>query len=74
MNLVWLLQGGSSSLSGRESGKLMVGNGGPDSYQVVFVKDNVSVHPTQNSSERISGRLRLIKQGASLFMVGTFFL
>lgn len=49
----------------------MVGSGGPDSYQVVFVKDNVSVHPTQNASERISGRLRLIKQGASLFMVGT---
>ncbi|KAG0553435.1 hypothetical protein KC19_12G011400 [Ceratodon purpureus] len=62
------IQGGSSSLSGSESGKMMVGNGGPDSYEVVFVKDNVSVHPTQNASERISGRLRLIKQGASLFM------
>ena len=49
----------------------MIGSGGPDSYQVVFVKDNVSVHPTQNASERISGRLRLIKQGASLFMVET---
>lgn len=49
----------------------MVGNGGPDSYLVVFVKDNVSVHPTQNAGERISGRLRLIKQGPSLFMVGT---
>jgi len=53
-------QGGSS--------KTMVGSGGPDSYQVVFVKDNVFVHPTQNASERIGGRLRLIKQGASLFM------
>lgn len=43
--------------------------GSPDSYQVVFMKDNVSVHPTQYASGRISGRLRLIKQGASLFMV-----
>ncbi|KAG0571729.1 hypothetical protein KC19_VG037600 [Ceratodon purpureus] len=64
------IQGGSSSLSGNESGKMMVGNGGPDSFKVVFVKDNVSVHPTQNASERISSRLRLIKQGASLFMTG----
>jgi hypothetical protein len=62
------IQGGSSSSSGSASGKMMVGSGGPDSYQVVFVKDNVSVHPTQNASERISGRLRLIKQGPSLFM------
>lgn len=54
------IQGGSS--------KTMVGSGGPDSYHVVFVKDNVFVHPTQNASERIGGRLRLIKQGASLFM------
>lgn len=49
--------------------KMMVGSGGGlDSYQVVFVKDNVSVHPTQYARERISGRLRLIKQGPSLFM------
>lgn len=66
-----IVQGGNSSSSGSASGKMMVGSGGPDSYQVVFVKDNVAVHPTQNASERISGRLRLIKQGASLFMVGT---
>lgn len=51
---------------------MVVGNGSPDSYKVVFIKDNVSVHPTQNASERISGRLRLIKQGASLFMVGSY--
>jgi hypothetical protein len=47
----------------------MVGNG-PDSCQVVFMKDNVSVHPTRNARERISGLLRLTKQGSSLFMVG----
>ncbi|KAL2619860.1 hypothetical protein R1flu_000065 [Riccia fluitans] len=39
-----------------------------DDYEVVYVKDNVSVHPTQNALGRISGRLRLIKQGSSLFM------
>lgn len=37
-------------------------------YEAVYVRDNVSVHPTQSSSERITGRLRLIKQGPSLFM------
>ena len=48
---------------------MTAGSGTPDSYQIVFVKDNVSVHPTQYARERISGRLRLIKQEASLFMV-----
>ncbi|XP_072953150.1 uncharacterized protein [Typha angustifolia] len=36
--------------------------------EIVFSKDNVTIHPTQYGSERISGRLRLIKQGSSLFM------
>ncbi|KAG9450629.1 hypothetical protein H6P81_010594 [Aristolochia fimbriata] len=36
--------------------------------EVVYVKDNVAIHPTQYASERISGRLRLIKQATSLFM------
>ncbi|XXG52174.1 hypothetical protein AAC387_Pa03g0553 [Persea americana] len=36
--------------------------------EVVYQKDNVTIHPTQYASERISGRLRLIKQGSSLFM------
>jgi hypothetical protein len=39
-----------------------------DSYQVVYVKDNVSVYPTQHARERISGRLRLIKQEPSVFL------
>jgi len=43
---------------------------GPDGSEVVFVKDNVTIHPTQYAFERINGRLRLIKQGSSLFMVG----
>lgn len=40
----------------------------PDGGKVVYVRDNVSIHPTQYLSERISGRLKLIKQGDALFM------
>ncbi|KAG6551031.1 hypothetical protein Mapa_007264 [Marchantia paleacea] len=54
--------GGSTRVVESDSSGVM------DDYEVVFVKDNVSVHPTQNAVGRISGRLRLIKQGASLFM------
>ncbi|CAJ1944606.1 unnamed protein product [Sphenostylis stenocarpa] len=39
-----------------------------DGAEVVFTKDNVTIHPTQFASERISGRLKLIKQSSSLFM------
>lgn len=41
----------------------------PEGAEVVYFKDNVTIHPTQFSSERISGRLKLIKQGSCLFMV-----
>lgn len=41
----------------------------PEGAEVVYSKDNVTIHPTQFASERISGRLKLIKQGSSLFMV-----
>ena len=41
----------------------------PDGAEIVYSKDNVTIHPTQFASERISGRLKLIKQGSSLFMV-----
>lgn len=37
--------------------------------QLVYLKDNVAIHPTRYASERITGRLKLIKQGNSLFMV-----
>lgn len=40
-----------------------------DGAEVVYMKDNVTIHPTQFASERISGRLKLIKQSSSLFMV-----
>ncbi|RDX87299.1 TBC1 domain family member 15, partial [Mucuna pruriens] len=39
-----------------------------DGAEIVFMKDNVAIHPTQFVSERISGRLKLIKQSSSLFM------
>ena len=41
----------------------------PEGSEIVYSKDNVTIHPSQYASERISGRLRLIKQGSSLFMV-----
>ncbi|KAF5945856.1 hypothetical protein HYC85_016084 [Camellia sinensis] len=40
----------------------------PDGAEIVYLKDNVTIHPTQYASERISGRLKLIKQGSSFFM------
>eukprot|EP00249_Psilotum_nudum_P016251 c25747_g1_i3 orf=143-2287(+) len=44
------------------------GFGTTEGSEVVFIKDNVSVHPTQSASQRITGRLRLLKQDSSLFM------
>jgi len=41
----------------------------PEGGEVVFMKDNVSIHPTQYMSERVSGRLKLVKQDDSLFLV-----
>lgn len=51
-----------------ESGKRSSSNE-PEGAEVVYMKDNVTIHPTQFASERISGRLKLIKQNSSLFMV-----
>ncbi|MCL7043277.1 hypothetical protein MKW94_003435 [Papaver nudicaule] len=39
-----------------------------DGAELVYLKDNVTIHPTQYASERISGRLRLYKQGATVFL------
>ncbi|XP_009789609.1 uncharacterized protein [Nicotiana sylvestris] len=36
--------------------------------EIVYLKDNVAIHPTQHAWERIRGRLKLIKQGSSLLM------
>ncbi|XP_039024322.1 TBC1 domain family member 15-like isoform X2 [Hibiscus syriacus] len=40
----------------------------PEGAEIVYTKDNVTIHPTQFASERISGRLKLIKQSSSLFL------
>ncbi|KAF8393172.1 hypothetical protein HHK36_021413 [Tetracentron sinense] len=60
-------QQGLRSISRSDSGKRSMSSE-PDGAEVVYLKDNVTIHPTQYASERISGRLRLIKQGSSLFM------
>ncbi|KAL5697935.1 hypothetical protein ACHQM5_029032 [Ranunculus cassubicifolius] len=54
-------------ISRMDSGKTNVDNES-DEAEVVFLKDNVTIHPSQYASERISGRLRLIKHGPLLFM------
>ena len=59
---------GASSLTQSDSSKRSSASE-PDGAEVVYLKDNVSIHPTQYASQRINGRLRLIKQGSSLFMV-----
>ncbi|XP_074274007.1 uncharacterized protein LOC141597441 [Silene latifolia] len=58
------LQQGSHSIMRSASGR----RSEPEGAQVVYMRDNVSIHPTQYMSERISGRLKLIKQGDSLFL------
>ncbi|KAK0570531.1 hypothetical protein LWI29_002800 [Acer saccharum] len=60
-------QQGSSSMMRTDSIKRSSSNE-PDGAEIVYLKDNVAIHPTQFVSERISGRLKLIKQGSSLFM------
>lgn len=41
----------------------------PSGSEIVFYKDNVTIHPKQYTSDRISGRLRLIKHGSDLLLV-----
>ncbi|TYH65613.1 hypothetical protein ES332_D06G067000v1 [Gossypium tomentosum] len=60
-------QQGSASIMRCDSGKKS-SSSEPEGAQIVYLKDNVTIHPTQLASERISGRLKLIKQGSSLFM------
>ncbi|XVF48060.1 hypothetical protein PTKIN_Ptkin03bG0160300 [Pterospermum kingtungense] len=60
-------QEGSASMMRCDSGKRS-SSSEPEGAEIVYLKDNVTIHPTQFASERISGRLKLIKQGSSLFM------
>ncbi|KAK4746756.1 hypothetical protein SAY87_025793 [Trapa incisa] len=52
----------------RSDGNKASSSAEPEGAELVYLKDNVTIHPTQFASERISGRLKLIKQGSSLFM------
>ncbi|KAL2465523.1 RabGAP/TBC domain-containing protein [Abeliophyllum distichum] len=61
------IQQGSESLNRGDSSKRSSCSE-PEGAEIVYAKDNVTIHPTQYASERISGRLKLIKQGSSLFM------
>ncbi|XP_058206888.1 uncharacterized protein LOC131320256 isoform X2 [Rhododendron vialii] len=61
-------QQGSASLMRSDSSSRRSSASEPDGAEVVYWKDNVTIHPTQYASERISGRLKLTKQGPSLFM------
>ncbi|KAL0451893.1 UNVERIFIED_CONTAM: TBC1 domain family member 17, partial [Sesamum latifolium] len=61
------IQQGSASMTRSDSRRLS-STSEADGAEVVYSKENVAIHPTQYASERISGRLKLIKQGNSLFM------
>ncbi|KAH0775222.1 hypothetical protein KY290_012359 [Solanum tuberosum] len=56
------VQQGSASMNRSNSSK-QGSSGEQEGAEIVFLKDNVAIHPTQYASERISGRLKLIKQG-----------
>ncbi|XP_071729550.1 uncharacterized protein [Rutidosis leptorrhynchoides] len=58
---------GSSSMARSDNSKRSSSSDTEDA-ELVYLKDNVTIHPTQYATERISGRLKLIKQGSSLFM------
>ncbi|KAA3468350.1 TBC1 domain family member 15-like isoform X2 [Gossypium australe] len=60
-------QEGSASTMRCYSSKLSTSSEA-EGAEIVYLKDNVAIHPTQYAFERISGRLKLIKQGSALFM------
>ncbi|PWA38817.1 hypothetical protein CTI12_AA577910 [Artemisia annua] len=60
-------QQGSSSMAVRDVGN-QTPSSEPEKAELVYLKDNVTIHPTQYATERISGRLKLIKQGSLLYM------
>lgn len=41
---------------------------GAEESEVIFIRENVSMRPTQDATQRISGRFRILKQSSSLFM------
>lgn len=40
-----------------------------ENAEIVYLKEKVTINPTQYAADRISGKLKLIKQDSSLFMV-----
>ncbi|KAH1105554.1 hypothetical protein J1N35_009322 [Gossypium stocksii] len=60
-------QEGSASMMRCDSSELSTSSE-TEGAGIVYLKDNVAIHPTQYASERISGRLKLIKLGSALFM------
>ncbi|KAK1437462.1 hypothetical protein QVD17_03253 [Tagetes erecta] len=58
---------GSSIITRSDSSKQSASSD-PEDAEIVYLKDNVAIHPTQSVIEGISGRLKLFKQGSSLFM------
>ncbi|KAL5065146.1 hypothetical protein RYX36_026883 [Vicia faba] len=60
-----LQQGSASVMLCNDSTKESSSASELDGAEIVYWKDNVAIHPTQFA---ISGRLKLIKQGSSLFM------
>ncbi|KAJ6741962.1 TBC1 DOMAIN FAMILY MEMBER GTPASE-ACTIVATING PROTEIN [Salix viminalis] len=63
-----LQQGSASTMITRSDSGRSTSSSVPEGAEIVYSKDNVTIHPSQYASERISGRLKLIKQGSSLFM------
>ncbi|XP_078150698.1 rabGAP/TBC domain-containing protein isoform X2 [Carex rostrata] len=57
-----------SSNSIMRSDSIKSGVSEPSGSEIVFYKDNVTIHPKQYTSDRISGRLRLIKQSSDLLL------
>ncbi|CAI9100838.1 OLC1v1038021C2 [Oldenlandia corymbosa var. corymbosa] len=60
-------QQGPASFNRSDSGRRS-SSGETEGAEVVYLKDNVTIHPTQYAADWISGRLKLIKQAGSLFM------
>ncbi|XP_058760041.1 uncharacterized protein LOC131633335 [Vicia villosa] len=58
-------QGSASVMLSNDSAKESSSASELDGAEIVYWKDNVAIHPTQFA---ISGRMKLIKQGSSLFM------
>ncbi|KAL8488360.1 hypothetical protein ACS0TY_024586 [Phlomoides rotata] len=62
------IQQGTVSMIRSDSHRRSSSSEPPEGAEIVYTKDNVTIHPTQFASERIGGRLKLIKQGNALFM------